>query len=199
MSPEELGELMGVSGMTIRRWIEKSGNEPLPEIYQTSLREAVYKMIVEGQLDAESKLAQKCFAEPGSYSQRAALKALGFPEDIEGNFENNHEKIMVGLSQMGASEARRKRVDEEKKTLPRYKKLGKEWAERISILSRVIASKNLTAIDKFPAYGALFYLFMPFDLIPDSIPVFGLMDDYAILGIAAAYYLNKLAKEKKQA
>ena len=46
-------------------------------------------------------------------------------------------------------------------------------------------------MDKLAAYGALFYLITTFDLIPDTIPVFGLLDDFAILGIVVAYYVQK--------
>ena len=38
------------------------------------------------------------------------------------------------------------------------------------------------------AYGALFYLFTPFDLVPDVMPVFGYVDDFGMLGFAVAYY-----------
>jgi uncharacterized membrane protein YkvA (DUF1232 family) len=191
ISPEELGNLMGVSGMTVRRWIEKPSAEPLSEIYQNAMRDAVYKLVIEGRLDSDSKMVRKIFANPASLSQQAAAKALGFPDMSGGDFANHQEQIMVGLSHIGASELRRLKVDENKSKLPSYKRLGKEWSERISILTRIIGSKNLTSLDKFPAYGALFYLFMPFDLIPDTIPVFGLMDDFAILGIAAAYYAGR--------
>jgi uncharacterized membrane protein YkvA (DUF1232 family) len=46
-------------------------------------------------------------------------------------------------------------------------------------------------MEKLSAYGALFYLITVFDLIPDTIPVFGVLDDFAILGIVTAYYLRK--------
>ena len=82
-------------------------------------------------------------------------------------------------------------VDKQKKKILSFKKLGLEWSERISILTGVIASKKLSALDKFMAYGALFYLVMVFDLIPDTVPVFGMLDDFAILGIAATYYLKR--------
>jgi uncharacterized membrane protein YkvA (DUF1232 family) len=41
------------------------------------------------------------------------------------------------------------------------------------------------------AYGALYYLLCPLDLIPDNVPVFGLMDDYCVLGLAASHYAKK--------
>ena len=55
----------------------------------------------------------------------------------------------------------------------------------------MIGSEKISILDKFVAYGALFYLVMVFDLIPDTVPVFGLLDDFAILGIATAYYVKR--------
>lgn len=191
LSPEDLGLRIGVSGMTIRRWLKASKQKVIPELYQSAIREAVFKMMIEGLLDPNSKSAQKTFAEPGSLAPQAALKAMGFPVELGENLESNPEGIVIALSRIGSLESRRERVDHDKSRLPVYKKLGREWSERISILSRVISSKKLTTLDKFPAYGAFFYLFMPFDLIPDALPVFGLMDDFAILGIAVAYYLAR--------
>ena len=98
---------------------------------------------------------------------------------------------MIGITQIGSLESRRISVDRNQGKLPTFKKMGREWSERINILTDVILSKKMLMIDKFPAYGALFYLFMVFDLIPDTVPVFGLMDDFSILGIAAAYYIKR--------
>jgi len=69
--------------------------------------------------------------------------------------------------------------------------LGSEWKYRIKTLLSVTKSKEITRLDKFAAYGALFYLLAPLDLIPDHIPVFGLMDDFFILGIVSLYYANR--------
>jgi uncharacterized membrane protein YkvA (DUF1232 family) len=197
LSPEELGSLIGISGMTVRRWIEEKKTDPLPAIYEKAIRDAVFKLVIDGRLGSDSKLVQKFFSTTECLPQQAALKALGFPEHLDGNLEDHQDQIMVGLAHIGSLESRRQRVEEDRKKLPAYKKMGQEWSRRISLLVDVIGSKNLTAFEKFPAYGALFYLFMTFDLIPDTIPVFGLMDDFAILGIAAAYYLRRLAKAGK--
>jgi uncharacterized membrane protein YkvA (DUF1232 family) len=191
LSPEDLGVLIGVSGMSVRRWVEKPNQKPLAEIYQTAIRDAIFKMVIEGRLDSSSKSALKIFSDPANLAQNAAAKALGFPEDMKGDFADHQEAIISGLSAIGGMESRRRRVDKSKDKLPFYKKMGREWSERITMLTKIIASKKLTALDKFPAYGALFYLLMTFDLIPDTIPVFGLMDDFTSLGIAVAYYVRR--------
>jgi uncharacterized membrane protein YkvA (DUF1232 family) len=77
------------------------------------------------------------------------------------------------------------------KLLARFRRLGREWAARINTLRRVVSARDLTRVEKLAAYGALFYLLTVFDLIPDTIPVFGLLDDFSILGIVAAYYVQK--------
>ena len=55
----------------------------------------------------------------------------------------------------------------------------------------VIKSKKLSSVDKLAAYGALFYLITVIDLIPDTVPFFGLMDDLTIMGLVSAYYLKR--------
>ena len=44
------------------------------------------------------------------------------------------------------------------------------------------------------ALFAIIYFLSPIDLIPDHIPVFGLLDDYAVLGLAIAYYMRRFPK-----
>jgi uncharacterized membrane protein YkvA (DUF1232 family) len=56
---------------------------------------------------------------------------------------------------------------------------------------KVLNSRDLHTFDKLVAYGALFYLLCPFDLIPDYVPVFGYMDDFIVLGFAVAYYVKR--------
>lgn len=191
MSPEDLAEKIGVSGMTVRRWIQRDTPEELSELYQTAIRNAVLKLIVEGRLADDSALVLQLFAQPEVLVQKATIKALGFPEDLQGNFESHQDQITMGLVHIGSQETRRHRVDSQKKKILSFKKLGKEWSERISLLTKVIGSDRLSMLDKCMAYGALFYLLMVFDLIPDTVPVFGLLDDFAILGIAAAYYAKR--------
>jgi len=193
-SPEELGLLIGVSGMTVRRWVDRETPEELSEIYQTAIRNAVLKLIVEGKLADDSALVLQMFSNPEVLVQKATIKALGFPEDLKGNFENQQDQITMGLMHIGSQESRRQRVDGQKRKIQGFKKLGAEWSKRISVLTKVISSPRLAVLDKFMAYGALFYLIMIFDLIPDTVPVFGFLDDFAILGIATTYYAKRMKR-----
>ena len=119
------------------------------------------------------------------------LKSLEISDAVSGKGDSQQDKMTIALSQIGVNEKRRAEVDQAKEKLQGFKKLGQDWNERISALWTIVRSTKLTPIDKLVAYGALFYLIFPFDLIPDHLPVVGLIDDFGVLGFAMAYYLKK--------
>ena len=45
----------------------------------------------------------------------------------------------------------------------------------------VLKSKAVSRADKAKVYGALGYFVLPFDIVPDYVPIAGLSDDLAIL------------------
>ncbi len=53
-----------------------------------------------------------------------------------------------------------------------------------------------TLLTRSIAIGAILYFINPFDLIPDSIPVFGYLDDFAVMTLALAqiHRLNKSSR-----
>jgi uncharacterized membrane protein YkvA (DUF1232 family) len=191
LSPEELAPKLGVASMTIRRWKDESGKKSLPKAYERSVVEGIYQLLIEGHLDSESGAVQDAISSSPSLSFQAVLKTLGVADDVLKSDSNHEDKMTLALYQIGASEKRKKQVDGAKSKLQRLKKMGQEWTRRISMLMNVVQSKKFTVVDKLVAYGALFYLICPFDLIPDQIPVVGYIDDFAILGFAVAYYLRK--------
>lgn len=194
LSPEELSARIGVSNMTIRRWLSKPGNKRLPEIYEGALRDATYRLISEGVLDAGSKSVQTLLKLFRSPSFEAALENLGL-EGLEQANGGDHDRQMIeGLLKIGSDSKRQGEVEKGRGKILSFGKLGQEWSARIARLFEVIGMKELSGVEKLVAYGALFYLLTPFDLIPDHIPVFGLLDDYAVLGIAVGYYSRRLSR-----
>ena len=60
----------------------------------------------------------------------------------------------------------------------------KAWIKLIYLallLFYTLDSDSLSFKDKITIYGALGYFILPIDLIPDSIPVIGLSDDFSFL------------------
>ena len=191
MSPETLAEHMGVSNMTIRRLLEKPPQAKLSKLYSNALANVIYEFIAKGIILPESKLTVEVIKEHSPAYLDAAAKNLDIPKDfyLSGGYLNQ-ERLVFWLSQMGSNETKEKEVDSSLKKISKFKEWGKEWSFRITILLETIHSQKYSLTKKFVAYGALFYLICPFDLIPDAIPVIGYMDDFLILGLAVTYILS---------
>ncbi len=191
MSPEQLAKRLGISGMTVRRWQAQSSSKELPQLYEKALVGVIQELVAEGKISSASPAAKAVIAEGATWPVASTGNSLGITQNMLQEAQRNPKHLVESLSQLGASEAKKTEVDQHKSKILSFKKMGQEWATRISSLMKVLDSNDLHTFDKLVAYGALFYLLCPFDLIPDYIPVFGYMDDFIILGFAVAYYLKR--------
>jgi uncharacterized membrane protein YkvA (DUF1232 family) len=191
LSPEQLGQRVQMSGMTIRRLLKRPDEEVVPEAYRPLMRQGVYALIIEGKLKPHSPIAKQVVSDTPSQSFEAAIHALGFRKDVMKLAGSYPDQMLIGLSEIGASPERQNEVKHSTRKFSRFLRMGAEWAQRVTALRKVIGSGTLSPLEKLAAYGALFYLITVFDLIPDTIPMFGILDDFAILGIVAAYYVRK--------
>jgi uncharacterized membrane protein YkvA (DUF1232 family) len=194
LSPEQLAKRMGISGMTVRRWEDKDPHEELPLLYQKALQDVVSQLVAESHLRLDSAVVKAVAVEGTGLTVVSADNSLGITRTMLHVAERNPKALMERLSMLGAQEAKKSEVDRHKKKILSFKKMGQEWSARITSLMKVLNSDELHTFDKMVAYGALFYLLCPFDLIPDYIPVFGYMDDFIVLGFAAAYYFKRFPK-----
>lgn len=190
LSPEQAAKRLGVSHMTLRRWQAAPGDTVLSSKYERGFRPAIESLVAEGLIGRNSPAARS-LVEDRKVSFQAILRTLGFPENFLDAGPHDRRVMLNGLSKVGADSERKNEVDRSTKKIASFARLGNEWKERINGLLAVIRSKDLIVTDKFVAYGALFYLLMPFDLIPDTIPVIGLLDDFAFLGIALWFYKKR--------
>jgi uncharacterized membrane protein YkvA (DUF1232 family) len=191
MSPEELAPRLGVSNMTYRRWLKRASRQRIPKKYEVGVREGVYQLISEGGLSGQAPEVTLFMQDFNPLFFQAAIQNLGVPEEFKCLNSCHEDQIMLGLSKIGSSATKQREVNRSLKLIKAFEKFGAEWKSRIVAMVKVIQSKQLTLVDKLVAYGALFYLITPFDLIPDQIPVIGYIDDFAILGFAMAYYIKK--------
>ncbi len=63
----------------------------------------------------------------------------------------------------------------------RLRTLGKKFKQETAVYRLVIKDSRTPRISKWLLALAIAYALMPFDLIPDFIPVIGLLDDAVIL------------------
>ncbi len=199
LSPEQLARRMGLSGMTLRRWQRQPRNEELPPLYDKVFVDVVYELVAEGQLGPDMHTVRAVTTQRHYMPSRQAIAYLGCSEAMLREADNNPKRLIDCLAVIGANRARQTQVEHSRQCLVDFKKLSMEWTARITRLCHVIGSQQRSAVDKLVAYGALFYLLTPFDLIPDAIPVFGLMDDFVVLGAAVAYYTTAKQRESNGA
>ena len=187
LSIDAVAARLGISHMTLRRWRGRRG--AVSAMYERSFSPVLAELVKEGRLPAASIPAPGPVKAGGNF--RETLKRLGFPDDILSGKGGDNKNLIEGLSKVGAGTEQKRQVDRSIRSLGRFMAPGGEWKERISLMVNVIRSADLLTSDKLVAYGALFYLITPMDLIPDTIPVIGLLDDFAILGLAAWFYRDR--------
>jgi len=82
-----------------------------------------------------------------------------------------------------------------------YESLLGAW-ESLHILVRIVRA-HVSGKFQSPlatvlaAIAALIYLVEPFDLIPDSVPVFGLLDDVAVIAFVARKNLSEISRFRR--
>ncbi|HVC09134.1 MAG TPA: YkvA family protein [Elusimicrobiota bacterium] len=196
LSPERAAPYFGLSGMTLRRWQENPLRGDLPEPYASACAKAVHRLVAEGVVSPESAVVGEILKESGEELQKSVEKTLGLAPNFLAEAANNSDVLESGLSRIGSDSQRRDAVERQKTRIFSFASWGKGWKRCISKLMEVIRSPELTLADKLVAYGALFYLITPFDLIPDTIPGIGYLDDFAILSLALLYYERRYRKKK---
>ena len=73
-----------------------------------------------------------------------------------------------------------------------YKKIGNNLLLKSLILFFVAKDKSTPIWTKSIIYGALGYLILPTDLIPDIAPLFGFSDDFSAIVTAISIIVNSI-------
>jgi len=76
------------------------------------------------------------------------------------------------------------------------KRVGKiSFRDKLSLAGDVFRDERIGLAPRLIAIAAVLYVAMPFDIIPDFIPVLGQLDDLVILGIAAWLLVRSVPPE----
>jgi uncharacterized membrane protein YkvA (DUF1232 family) len=113
--------------------------------------------------------------------ERAVAKAIPYVE---------HKKRLLGLLDVAISKSER------------YQEALLGTWESLQIFFRMIRAWGLgrycvASTSIVMIVGAVIYFLNPFDLIPDGVPVFGLIDDAAVIGSVAKANLTAISNFRK--
>jgi uncharacterized membrane protein YkvA (DUF1232 family) len=81
----------------------------------------------------------------------------------------------------------------EKRLIRRIGKIS--FRDKLSLAGDVFRDERIGIAPRLIVFGVLLYVAMPFDIIPDFIPVLGQLDDLVILGIAAWVLVRSIPPE----
>ena len=194
LSPENLVEWLSISNSTYRRWLKEPPGNKFPKEYEPNVAAGIYKLLDNKLLSYESERVNKFVEGHMPEFFQAAIGRLDNDGDLFSEGSSHQDKIIAVLSNLGNSNKIRQQVNNSSKKILKFSEWGAAWKQRIKLMTNIISSKEVSLIDSLVAYGALFYLILPFDLVPDSIPVFGYVDDFGILGFASVYYTKRFPK-----
>ena len=157
ISPEQFASDVGLSHMTIRRWLKKPDETPIQEKYLTLL------------------------------GPKLGLETFG---------PLNVDQMMREIEKTGREFKDMDTLQMDLGTKLKSARLDKIFADYCKKLFRAAKSPHTPLRAKAVVIGALLYFINPVDLIPDSIPFVGYLDDLAVLSIALNYVREFTQEEK---
>jgi uncharacterized membrane protein YkvA (DUF1232 family) len=86
-----------------------------------------------------------------------------------------------------------RRVPSRASAMPLYAPIG--W---MTAFVRFLRDRDASIAGKLLVVGAIAYVVMPLDLVPDVIPVVGWLDDLGVAAIALAYAARTLARYREE-
>lgn len=190
LSPEKAARELGLSGMSLRRWRRKPSGAELPEMYRRACEPMLRRLIAAGSLSPDDPNVAAALVPPEDPFLKT-LRDSGITHEALKSPRKSPGAIVSGLAHIGSDQNRQLQVGKSLPMMDKFRGMSAKWKAHIDDLWLALRSDKLNALDKLVAFGALFYLITPFDLIPDTIPGFGLMDDFIVLGIAALYYRKR--------
>lgn len=102
----------------------------------------------------------------------------------------------AGGGEGAREDAGRQRVEAE--LLEKLRRVRVKFASDVRALYAFMRDPRAPAQGKVVAIGALLYFILPVDLIPDVLPVVGLVDDAAVIAAAVRYLSTQLAAYRRR-
>lgn len=192
ISAETFALKLELSGMSVRRWVRAAGSH-IPARYHALIVRAVCQLVEQDSIDASLPAVRRILDQQDDTSFRVALRQLDVAMPTSKRRSPKEQKqfsatILTTLFQIGSKPEHQTGSTRLNRQTQQFRRIDKQWAGLITPLINVIKARKSNSFSKAIAFGALFYLITIIDLIPDTIPALGLLDDFSILTIAVEHY-----------
>jgi uncharacterized membrane protein YkvA (DUF1232 family) len=185
LSPRDLAEQLGVSHMTIYRWLAKPGHFSIPKKYHLSIDQFV----------SGGDVAQAPTIGAPWYQDRSILDQLS----SDGGPDERAGQQLIRLLECDGKECDdHAKLKADVNVKLQAKGITTGLREKVRDLMKGLFSSEMPARSKLVIAGALLYFLSPIDLIPDTIPVLGYVDDLAVLTLAADFVSRNQRKDSKK-
>lgn len=183
MSPEALGKDIKISNMTIRRMLRRPPAATLPEKYHLALDEHCKRAQRGSMLTAETT------ASPAGLSDLAVKLLSAHEQNDQGE---SFAPLLEELERSGREVTDMQGLESKVQATMQGGRFDQRFKAHVKTLFAAIRSNKTTIAQRAICAGALLYFINPFDLIPDTLPVIGYLDDFAVFSLVVAL----LAKNK---
>jgi len=174
LSPETLARDVKISNMTIRRLLQRPDSDLIPEKYLLQFQRS--QTTPEG-LGAEmwTERLQSLFNPAGG-------------KDFEQLWSDLEESGKTAGDYQGLQQRTKKKLLDPN--------LGRLIKDQVKTVMKALFTDSIPLRLRLICAGALLYFINPMDLIPDTVPVVGYLDDFAIMSLVVGA-LAKLKMDKK--
>ena len=173
ISPEFFAKRSGLSHMTIRRWLRRKPSQII---------HAKYYSLLDACLKAGDEAQGPCQAQLGHLSEALSKGEEGFSS-------------VISYLEQTAKEAKSiSHIRQEIRSKMAHSKFDQILKQNIKKLWALATNQGVSNRQRLIAVGALLYFLNPLDLVPDTIPGIGYLDDLAVMVIALG-----IIPEKKNA
>ena len=114
----------------------------------------------------------------------------------EPNAEAERQGARVVADEAGSSTTQEPTATPDEKVRGRLHALGMFIPRLLKLIGRLVVDAEVPTMEKVLLGAAVFYVVGPIDLIPDSIPIVGQLDDLYLLAICLLRLLNRSGPEK---
>jgi uncharacterized membrane protein YkvA (DUF1232 family) len=167
-SPEALAKELKLSNMTIRRLLKKAPDTLVADKYHSAL---------------------DSLSVPSAFSMLQA---------VAGGSPSSFAELIKELERSGGEVADLEKLKTDVEQKNKDVNIGWEIKEKVSFVLKGVFSKDLPLKYKALCVGAILYFINPIDLIPDSIPIIGYLDDFAVLTLVMGIIMKAKNPPEKE-